>query len=307
VKGSSGLPEFVQPQLATLVKEPPRGDGWIHEIKFDGYRIQARLERGAVRLFSRRRNDWTASFPAVTAAVARLPAREALLDGEVAVQDASGRVSFQLLQNAFAGQTPPGLAYFAFDLLYLDGADLRERPIEERKDRLRTLLAGADSRLHYSDHHVGDGERLLASVASMGLEGIVSKKRGEPYRAGRSASWRKTKCKQQGDFVVGGFTEPKGAPGGIGALIVGHRSDAGLIFCGKVGSGFTEKVSTELRALLLGLAIERWPFVERPPAAWIGGTPHWVRPTLEISVEFTEWTNEGGLRHPVFKGLARSK
>lgn len=294
------------PQLATQVKAPPRGDGWIHEVKFDGYRIQARLQDGQVRLLSRRRNDWTATFPAIARAVATLPAREALLDGEVAVQDASGRVSFQLLQNAFNGNTPPGLGYFAFDLLYLDGQDLRELPIETRKERLRALVRGAHPRVHYSDHHVGEGDRLLESVKGMGLEGIVSKKRGEPYRSGRSAAWQKTKCKQHGDFLVGGFTDPRGGvAAGIGALIVGYRADAGLVFCGKVGSGFGERESGELRTRLLKMQVDTWPFVAQPPPAWIGGKPHWVRPTLEIHVEFTEWTHEGGLRHPVYKGLVR--
>ena len=300
------LPDFVPPQLASLVTAPPKGDAWIHEVKFDGYRILARLEAGNVRLVSRRRNDWTASFPAVARAVAKLSARQAFIDGEIAVQGPSGRTDFQALQNAFTGQTPAGLAYFVFDLLHLDGEDLSQRPIEERKDRLRTLVAKSDARIHYSDHHVGQGDRLLAGVEQMELEGIISKKRGEPYRSGRNAFWVKTKCKKRQEFVVGGFTDSEGARSGLGALIVGSPSAEGLVFCGKVGSGFSERVAADLRQLLDRLEVTDCPFVARPPASWIGPHPRWARPELIVDVEFTEWTAEGGLRHPVFKGSRRA-
>jgi bifunctional non-homologous end joining protein LigD len=301
------LPDFIPPQLATTVKEPPKGEGWLHEVKYDGYRILARLEEGRVRLFSRRRNDWTSSFPAVSRAVAALPARRAFLDGEVAVQTSSGRISFQALQNAFTGQTPAGLAYFVFDLLHLDGEDLRELPIEARKERLRALVAGADRRIHYSDHHVGEGDRLLASVRSLDLEGIISKRRGEPYRSGRTSTWLKVKCKKRCDFVVGGFTDPEGARNGIGAVIVGQYGEEGLLFAGKVGSGFSGKLAADLRRRLDRLEIPAHPFAVKPPVSWVGRNAHWARPELVVDVEFTEWTAEGGLRHPVFKGERRDR
>jgi bifunctional non-homologous end joining protein LigD len=309
VKRASPLPEWIPPQLATLTAAPPAGAGWLHEVKFDGYRILARLEGGKARLFSRRRNDWTASFAAVARAVEKLPVRQALLDGEVAVQTPSGRTSFQALQNAFTGQTPAGLAYFVFDLLHLDGEDLRPLPIEERKERLQALVAQAKAagRIHYSTHHVGEGARLLEGVRKLDLEGLVSKRCGEPYCSGRGGAWLKTKCKKRQEFVVGGFTDPEGGGAGIGALILGYYRGRELIFAGKVGSGFSERVSGQLRATLQASARVRWPFVARPPLEWIGREAHWVRPELVVEVEFTEWTSDGGLRHPSFKGLLKDR
>jgi bifunctional non-homologous end joining protein LigD len=301
------LPPFVPPQLATLVKEPPRGEGWIHEVKFDGYRILARLERGEVRLLSRRRNDWTSSFPAIVRAVAKLPAKQALIDGEVAVQTASGRTSFQALQNAFTGETPAGLGYFVFDLLHLDGEDLRGLPVEDRKPRLESLVSAVDPRLQFSGHFAGEGSGLLARAAEMSLEGIVSKRLGEPYRSGRTRAWLKTKCKRRGEFVVAGFTDPDGARGGIGALILGYYAGSTLVFAGKVGSGFTEKASADLQAVLGRAEIPECPFAVRPPTAWIPRGAHWTRPELVVDVEYTEWTNVGGLRHPSFKGLVAGR
>jgi bifunctional non-homologous end joining protein LigD len=297
------LPPFVEPQLATLVESPPRGDRWIHEVKYDGYRILARLEGGEVRLFSRRRKDWTTSFPTIARAVAKLPVTTAFIDGEVAVQTASGRTNFQALQNAFGARAPAGLAYFGFDLLYLDGEDLRDLAVELRKERLQALLVKADRRLRFSAHHLGDGARLLESAARMELEGIVSKKLGDPYRSGRTTSWVKTKCKKRGAFVVCGFTRSETALGGLGALILGFHEGDTLVFAGKVGSGFSERVSADFLALLTRLEIPDCPFAKRPPAAWIGPDPRWTRRELVVDVEFTEWTDIGGLRHPSFKGL----
>lgn len=253
-------PAFVEPQLAKLVKVAPEGDAWLHELKFDGYRILARLDRGEVTLWSRRGQDWTAQLPTVRAAIAALPAKTALIDGEVAVVMSDGRTSFQALQNAFSGTTPAGLTYFVFDLLHLDGEEVARRPLEERKARLRTLVDGADPLVRFSDHVDGQGGAFFARACAQGLEGIISKARGEPYRSGRHDGWVKTKCVQRQELVIGGFTEPgNGARDGLGALLVGHYRDGALVYAGKVGTGFTQRSARELRAKLDALAQDTGP------------------------------------------------
>jgi bifunctional non-homologous end joining protein LigD len=285
----------VEPQLAKLVKEAPEGDDWLHELKFDGYRIFARLDGGRVTLLSRRGLDWTAEFPEVAAAVARLPARAALLDGEVAVLLADGRTSFGSMGAA------DGHTYFAFDLLRLDGEDIAALPIEERKARLAALVAAAPG-ITYSDHVIGGGGAFFQAACARNLEGIISKRRGLPYQPGRGPGWLKTKCTIRQELVIGGFTDPEGARQGIGALLVGHYEGGDLIYAGKVGTGFTQKLAIGLRAKLDALARPTSPFAGKPPLRHA----HWVEPELVAEIEATEWTGNA-LRHPVFKGLRADK
>ena len=304
----SPLPPFVEPQLATLVPKAPEGDDWIHELKFDGYRILARVDQGRVTLLSRRAKDWTPKFPGVRDGVARLPARTALIDGEVAVPLPDGRTSFQALQNAL-GRNGAGAVYYVFDLLHLDGRDLRGEPLEARKQALKDLLAGAPAGLpvFYSDHVVGHGNRFLAQARERGLEGIVSKKRRDPHRTGRSLGWLKAKCILRQEFVIGGFTEPEGSREALGAILIGYYDAGKLVFAGKVGTGFSQAVLRDLRRRLGRLAQAECPFAERPPAAFIGRTAHWTRPELVAEVAFIEWTHDGRLRHPSFQGLREDK
>lgn len=305
----AGLP-VRELQLATLVDAAPEGDAWLHEQKFDGYRILADLRDGTVRLLSRRWKDWTAQFPTVAAAVGKLAAKRAVLDGEVAALLPDGRTSFQALQNAFEGGGD--LAYFAFDLLEEDGDDLTALPLEERKARLAALLKKSNGRaktpvVRFSDHVIGQGPAFFALACERELEGIVSKRRDAPYRGGRGTTWVKTKCMQRQELVIGGWTDPDGSRTGLGALIVGVYDGARLIYAGKVGTGFTSKTLAELRGLLDPLEIAKPAFEPPPPRAWTGPGVHWARPTLVAEVSFAEWTSDGRLRHPSFKGLRRDK
>ena len=296
-----------QLQLARLVSRAPEGEDWLHEQKFDGYRIVAELERGRVRLLSRRFRDWTARFPTVARAVERLPAERALLDGEVAVVLPDGRTSFQALQNAFGGG-PANLAYFVFDLLALDGEDVGKLPLDQRKARLRALLERAgDPVLRYSDHVIGHGGEFFQLACARGLEGIVSKRRDAPYAPGRGGTWQKTKCLLRQELVIGGYTDPEGARTHVGALLVGYYDHRRLIYAGKVGTGFTMKMLVELKAELDPLATASSPFDPEPSRAWTGPGRHWVKPALVAEVAFSEWTNDGRLRHPSFQGLRRDK
>lgn len=304
--GEAPLPRFVEPQLASAVESAPEGGEWLHEIKFDGYRIQARREDRAVLLLSRNEKDYTKVFAPIAGAVGRLPCRRALLDGEAAVLTPDGKTSFNGLQNALEGGAQAGLVYLAFDLLHLDGRDLRTLPLEERKALLARLVerAGpAAEPIRYSDHVAGEGAAFFAQACGMQLEGIVSKRRGDPYRSGRGKSWLKVKCSREQELVIAGFTDPEGRRKGLGALLLGVHEDGALRYAGRVGTGFTERSAQELRTRLEALE------VKRPPFALPAGLKraHWVKPTLVAQVQFTEWTPDGVLRHPSFKGLRDDK
>ncbi|HEU0094316.1 MAG TPA: DNA ligase D, partial [Vicinamibacteria bacterium] len=306
----ASLPAKIAAQLATLVDEPPKGAEWLHEMKFDGYRILARLQDGRARLLSRNGKDWTAHFPTVAAAVEELPAKTALLDGEVAVVLPSGTTSFQALQNALAGpdQGPGQLAYFLFDLIHLEGLSLARAPLEERKTMLRDVLGtpGPGSPLRYSDHVAGSGPEFFKQACALGVEGIVSKRRNAPYEPGRSRSWLKVKCLHRQEFVIAGYTDPEGSRVGLGALLLGvYDADGHLEFAGKVGTGFTSKVLDDLRKKLTARERPTSPFKQARTAGVTRA--HWVRPELVAEVAFTEWTSDGRLRHPSFQGLREDK
>jgi len=299
-----------EPQLATLVADAPDGDSWLHEIKYDGYRIGCVVRRGKAQLISRNGNDWSERFAEVAAAAAALPVTSAQLDGEVAVLMPNGVTSFQALQNAL-GARERSLVYFAFDLHELDGEDLRRHPLEERKAALRGVIeraaARADSTIRYSDHVVGQGPRFFAEACRTGLEGIVAKRRSEPHRGGRTTGWLKIKCVRRQELVIGGFTEPEGTRAGLGALLLGAYDDDGaLTYAGKVGTGFTQKTATALRKRLDQIEREECPFEPRPEARLVKNA-HWVQPTLVAEVAFAEWTADGRIRHSSFQGLREDR
>src|SRR5579859_6459772 len=298
------------PQLAQLVKEAPSGPEWVHELKYDGYRIGCRIDNGRVTLLSRRGNDWTAHFPEIAKAAAALHVSAALLDGEVCSVLPDGRTSFQALQNSGLarrrGSTAAAgrLVYFVFDLLYLDGRSLVRDTLDARKRALKKIVRGA--RIHFADHIDGDGPDAFREACRLGLEGIVSKRRDQPYLPGKRQGWLKTKCVQRQEFVIGGFTDPEGSRQGIGALLVGLYEKQRHVFAGKVGTGFTTKGARELRATLERVEVKACPFTP-PPAGWLGRHAHWAAPRLVAEVEFTEWTDEGKIRHPSFQGLRADK
>jgi bifunctional non-homologous end joining protein LigD len=289
------------PQLATLVSEPPSGDRWVHEIKYDGYRIGCLIDKNDVLLISRNGKDWTHVFPSIAEAAKKLRTRDAILDGEVAMVMPDGRTSFAALQQAAAGtasHTP--LVYFVFDLLRLDGERLDRLPLEERKARLRALVGGRQTgRIRYAEHIVGGGEKLFEHATAIGLEGIISKRRDLPYEPGRTDTWRKSKVIQRGVFVIGGVTDPEGSRVGIGALLVGYYNGPRLVFAGRVGTGFSHAFAIELRERLDRLAQKPCPF-DPPIVKGPERLAHWVKPVLVCEATYTEWTNDGRLRHPVF-------
>src|SRR5262245_2166026 len=295
------------PQLATLVDTPPSGDEWLHEIKYDGYRIGARVRNGHVFLYTRNGNDWTAAFPDVADAVDHLGLDDALIDGEVAVVLPDGRTSFQGLQNTAAGGSRGTLVYFVFDLLRLNGENLESHLLEGRKVLLKKLVGSRSTgRIRFSEHVAGNGQAFFSEACRAGLEGIVSKRRDQPYRAGRHGGWVKTKCVQRQEFVIGGFTDPEGMRAGIGALLIGYYEGDRLVFCGKVGTGFTHKLALELRARLERIEQKTCPFTP-PLAGGLGRNAHWVKTEMVCEVEFTEGTTDGKIRHPSFQGLRSDK
>jgi bifunctional non-homologous end joining protein LigD len=300
-----------EPQLATLVKAPPAGDDWLHEIKYDGYRMGCAIAPDGVRLTSRNGLDYTAALPEIVAEARALPVTSALLDGEVVVLLEDGRASFQALQHAMGraglktrGHERLGLVYLVFDLLEVDGEALLAQPLEARKARLQALVArGGRPRIRYADHVVGHGEAFFAQATKLGVEGIVSKRRDGVYQPGRRSGWLKIKCLREQHFVVGGYTDQEGMVGGLGALLVGHYENGRLTFAGRVGTGFTQKIGAGLLDRLRPLARATSPF-DPPPAGPLARSAHFVEPALVCRVAFAEWTDDDRIRHPVYRGLA---
>ena len=301
------IPAIVEAQLATLVKSPPGGPAWVHEIKYDGYRMLCRIADGEVQMVSRNGKDWTAAFSSIARVLARLPVETGWVDGEVVVVDAQGRSSFQALQNALSGDNAKELNYFAFDLLYLNGFDLRGVELAERKRILKELLLTAPATLRYSEHFSAPGSSFLEKVCDLGLEGMVSKRADLPYQAGRGPAWQKTKCEQRQEMVIGGFTDPEGSRESFGALLLGvYETDGRLTYSGKVGTGFNSASLANVHRALLPLVQKESPF-HNPPRGAEARRAHWVKPELVAEVSFTEWTDDGTLRHPSFRGLREDK
>ncbi|MDP3255121.1 MAG: DNA ligase D [Bosea sp. (in: a-proteobacteria)] len=301
------LPDFVPPCLATLQEKPPAGERWLHEVKFDGYRLQARIDNGAVRLLTRSGLDWTDRFGAtLSEALAGLPCETALIDGEVVALGESGVSSFGALQQALSDGTTGALTFFAFDCLHLDGQDLRADPLIARKGRLEDLLRGADEAgpLRYSEHFIEPGQTMLRHACRMGLEGVISKRADAPYRSGRGRDWVKSKCTLRQEFVIAGYVPSEGSGRELGSILAAYHEDEALKPAGRVGTGFTRASAAALKQRLDTLRSEASPF---EGAAGREKGVVWVKPELVAEVEFGAWTGSKTLRHASFLGLREDK
>jgi len=289
---------FVLPMLAKLVSKPPATEGWVYERKLDGLRCIAVRSGDQVELWSRSRQSFTRRFGGIASAVGRLPVDDVVLDGEIVALEA-GRTSFALLQRPGSTATP---LLYAFDVLHLDGTDVRDRPLLERKKLLAAVVKGRSS-LRRVDHVKGDPEELLRQACADGWEGLIAKRAEAPYRSGRSSDWLKLKCSASQELVIGGFTEPRGARTHFGALLVGYYDSEGLRYAGKVGTGFDSVILADLHRRMAARERPTSPFVDRVRERGA----HWVEPELVANFAFTEWTADGKLRHPRYEGLRPDK
>jgi bifunctional non-homologous end joining protein LigD len=307
----TSLPDDFTPQLATLASRVPNGDQWLHELKFDGYRILAFFDgRKKARLITRKGNDWTARFQTVADALGKLKLRNTILDGEVVSLDQHGVSNFQQLQNSMKSGDADSLTYYLFDLPYLDGYDLTQTPLIERKELLTGVVFAANSKndgiVRYSDHIQGQGENVLQHACRSAMEGIIAKRADSTYQQFRSRDWLKVKCLKQQEFVIGGYSKPEGSRVGFGALLLGYYDDGELTYAGRVGTGFTSQSLKQIAAELKKRRIDE-PTYKKPPTGSERRGVTWVKPELVGEVEFTEWTSDGRLRHPSFQGLREDK
>jgi bifunctional non-homologous end joining protein LigD len=307
------MPATMQPQLALLAKKAPIGEHWLTEVKFDGYRMLARCEQGEVKLYSRNGHDWTGKWLSIAEALQRLPVDQAWLDGELVALQPSGKVSFQALQDAMQANSKATLAYFVFDLMYLNGHDLRSQPLIKRKALLKTLLDHADadspehSPLQFSDHIVGNAPEVFDHACLHDLEGVIAKRADSLYQSRRSEDWLKIKCGLRQEFVIGGYTDPAGSRQGFGALLLGvYDADGNLHYAGRVGTGFTETTLSQLSRQFPKLQRNSSPFAGKLTGLQLRGV-HWLTPKLVGEVRFAQWTDSRIVRHAAFVGLREDK
>jgi DNA ligase D-like protein (predicted ligase) len=306
-------PRWIEPQLCKLVDKAPSGSDWVHEIKFDGYRMAARIDRGGVQLLTRSGLDWTEKYPETSAALAKLPVTTAYIDGELCGVGADGVTSFALMQSATDKGTG-ALVYFAFDLMELNGIAVARMTLLERKKRLAEILRKPPAGVAYSEHEAVDGEAMRIAACQKGLEGIISKRIDVPYSPGNRGIWIKSKCLNRAEFVVVGWSDPEGSRTLLGSLLLGYYTpDGRLLYAGRVGTGMSEKTLRMLHQHLTTLAIDKMPLAVAPPRkSRFGGTlslskVHWVQPKLVAEVTYLTWTDDGLLRHTVFVGLREDK
>lgn len=306
-KASAGKPakvKFIPPQLATLRDRPPSGTEWLHELKFDGYRIQALIEDGAVRLMTRNAKDWTARYPSIAKALSILDVTTAAIDGELVAIDDKGRSNFGLLQSA-TESSDVALIYYAFDLLHLDGEDQRAKPLAQRKTRLESVMRGAGDPIRYSEHIAGDGDRVIKEACAIKLEGIVSKNLNAAYRSGRGRAWIKSKCVGNDEFVIAGYrkSDKRGRP--FASLLLGEYVGGRLVYRGRVGTGFDAAIFDDLSNRMKPLQRKTAPFDGMPADARRDAV--WLTPKLVAQIAYAEQTSDRRLRHPSYLGLRQDK
>jgi bifunctional non-homologous end joining protein LigD len=302
------LPDFIPPCLALLGVTAPDSANWIHEIKFDGYRMQARIDNGDVRLLTRKALDWTDKFAPIAEALERLPLEQAVLDGEIVSENDEGVATFSQLQQDLKQGRSENFVYYVFDLLYRDGYDLTAVPLETRKQALADLLEGSDLRqVRLSEHFTETGTTLLKHACKIGLEGIISKRRNAPYRSGRGGDWIKAKCSDRQEFVVAGYAPSTVDPRAIGALILAYNRDGKLHYAGRVGTGYTHKTARELWTKLQPLRRDKPPFATAPVEETRARNAKWVEPKLVAEVDLRGWTHGERVRQASFQGLREDK
>ena len=300
------MPDFLKPQLADEAQAPPTGEAWVHELKLDGYRVQAHKRGKQVSLFTRSGLDWTHRMKPVAAALATIPAESAILDGEVTVLDAGGLSSFARLQASFEKNEKHPLTFFAFDLLHINGRNPRNLPLRERKQMLREALGEDSEEIRLSEDLAGDGAEIFAAACKLHAEGIISKRTDAPYSPGRSTRWLKSKCLFEQEFVVGGWVDLSNGTRGVGSLLLGYYNDAGkLIYAGRTGTGFTQKIHKMLRDKLDAIEQRTLPFAAISAEGRRGA--HWARPELVVQVRFATWTGDQQVRQASYQGLREDK
>lgn len=302
------VPSFVPPCLAKLADAPPDGDDWVHEIKYDGYRLQAHINRGSVRLLTRSGQDWTDRFASLASAFGKLKLQQAIIDGEVVVEDDSGASSFVKLVGALKASRSDEMIFYAFDVLYLAGDDVRTRPLSDRRMILERALSKSAKAcpIKLSRAFAGHGREMLEAACRLGLEGIISKRLSVPYRSGRGGDWLKAKCIQNDEFVIGGYLDSKAYAQSVGALALGYFERGKLRYAGRVGTGFNAQSAREIWKRLQPLKISKSPF-ETSLTTAERRLVQWVNPTLVAQIEYRALTESGILRHASFLALRDDK
>jgi len=300
------MPEFIQPELATLVTSIPAKGNYLFEIKYDGYRLLTIIKNHEIILKTRNNHDWSKKFPQLIQALKKLSLKNAILDGEIVVLDKNGVSKFELLQNAIEAKNSSIINYYVFDLLYYDGYYLGDLPLSKRRQTLKKLLQKSHYRkslVQFSDNLTGNIAQIFKRLCKKKYEGIIAKNQDSIYQSRRTKDWLKIKCTKKQEFIIGGYTDPRGSRDLFGALLLGFIKNKKLVYCGKVGTGFNSLTLRKVFSCLQNYDQAKSSFAKAPA----GKNIHWVKPKLVAEIAFEDWTSDGYLRQPVFQGLRLDK